>query len=308
MDGRRGLATLLLAAALTASLMAGCTEEHPAPPPTPPSAVPTQVPAYDGSLPPARSVLALVPLPARSLRLVDWAEIRKQVGLPELTSRSSAADRAAFRMRAARAAPLFDPPVLGAIDGRLRAAYGFGVDDVAWEAQFSGGGSGGWVLAFAPGVDMHAVARAVRDGVGRLRGARVDVRDRLVTDGIAAPHQPVWGSDPTWRRLVPAPGEAVVVHRGCVGGMHVGAGPAVEPLSGFSITFGDHVATVRMDRNRDDLFARVRLGRGAFGRVFRTGVADPSTGRIGYDVPHPAQAVPLVRHDRLPVAACAPAN
>lgn len=304
MDGRRGLATLVLAAAF----MAGCAEEHAAPPPTPPSQVPTQIPAYDGSLPPARAVLALVPLKARSLRLVDWAEIRKQVGLPELTSRSSAADRAAFRVRAAEAAPLLDPPVLGAVDARLRAAYGFGVDDVAWEAHFSGGGSNGWVLSFDPGVHMRAVARAVRDGVGRLRGAHVDAPDRLVTDGTAAPHQPVWGSDPTWRRLVPAPGEAVVVHRGCVDGMRLHGAASLAPLSAFSITFGDHVATVRTDRNRDDLFARVGLGRGAFGRVFRNGVADPSTGRIGYDVPHPAQAVPLVRRDLLPVGACAPAD
>jgi hypothetical protein len=71
------------------------------------------------------------------------------------------------------------------------------------------------------------------------------------------------------------------------------------------------VATVRVGRGRTDLFARVRLARswpvagGRFGQVFGSGVADPSTGRIGYDVPHPARAAALVRRDLLPFGVCA---
>ena len=135
--------------------------------------MPTEIPAYDGSLPPARAVQALVPLRARTLRMVDLAEIRAQVGLPELTSRSSAADRAAFWARASVSAPLLDGSVLAPDDGRLRAAYGFGVDDVAWEAHFSGGGTRGRVVGFGPAVDMAAVTRAgTRRGRSLARRAR----------------------------------------------------------------------------------------------------------------------------------------
>jgi hypothetical protein len=237
--------------------------------------------------------------------VVDWAEVRRQVGLPELASTSSPADRATFAARAAVDAPVLDPSVLAPVDARLRAAYGFGEDDLAWEAHFAGGGTRGWVLAFEPGVDMGAVAQAVQAGGGTLRGAQVDTRDRLVTRSVAAAGEPVWGSDPTWARLVPGPGEAYVVQRGCLP-RPTGPSDDLEPIAGFAVTFGDHVATVRLGRDRGDLFARVRLGGGRFGRVFRHGVADPSSGRIGYDVPHPARAAALVRNSDLPFGACAP--
>lgn len=301
---RRGL----IAVVACATVLSGCSEEHHAPPPTPPSSVPTQIPPYDGSLPPARAVQVLVPLRARTLRVVDLVEIRRQVGLPELTGRSRAADRAAFRSRAAAAAPLLAPSVLTPVDDRLRTAYGFGVDDIAWEAHFSGGGSRGWVLELDPDVDMSAVARAARAGVGPLQGAHVDAADRLVSRGTALPGEPVWGSDPTWARLVPGPGEAFVVRRGCLASTAGSVGPSLEPVAGFGVTFGDHVATVRLGRDRTDLFARARLGNGGFRRVFRHAVADPSSGRIGYDVPHPAQAAALVRRGALPFGVCAPGD
>jgi hypothetical protein len=304
---REAVVAALTCAAL-ALLTAGCAEDHAAPAPSPPSTVPTTVPPYDGSLPPAQAVQALVPLRARTLRVVDLTEIRRQVGLPALSSRSSAEDRAAFASRAATAAPLLDPAVLAPVDARLRTTFGFGVDDVAWEAHFSGGGIRGWVIGFGPEVDMAAVTRAARAGVGGFRGAHVDAADRLVTHGAGLPGEPVWGSDPTWARLVPGPGEAFVVQRGCLESTVQDEGKSLEPISGFAVTFGDHVATVRVDRNRTDLFARARLGRGRFGRVFRHAVADPSSGRIGYDVPHPAQAAALVRRGDLPFGVCAPGD
>jgi len=300
--------TTLVAALACGVLVSGCAQEPSAPRVAPPSSVPTEIPPYDGSLPPAQAVQALVPQRARALRLVDLVEIRREVGLPELTSRSSAADRAVFRARAAVAAPLLDRSVLAPVDDRLRTAYGFGLDDVAWEAHFSGGGMRGWVIGFGPEADMAAVARAARAGVGSLRGAHVDAAHRLVTHGAALPGQPVWGSDPTWARLVPGAGEAFVVHRGCLEPTVPDEGTSLEPISGFAVTFGDHVATVRVDRDRTDLFARARLGRGRFGRVFRHAVADPSSGRIGYDVPHPAQAAALVRRGDLPFGVCAPGD
>jgi len=299
----RGAVVAVLACA---GLAAGCTPQHAAPPHTPAPVAPTAIPPYDASLPPAQAVLALVPRAATTLRLVDLAEIRRQVGLPELTSSSPEADRAAYRTRAAVDAPLLDRSVLAPADDRLRASYGFGVDDMAWEAHFSGHGRRGWVLAFGTHVDMRAVARAVRARIAPLRGAHVDVRDRLVTRGAAARGEPVWGSDPAWARLVPGPGEAFVVRRGCLAARDARRHPRLEPISGFAMTFGDHVATVRVDRDRTDLFARARLGWGRFRRVFRHPVADPTSGRIGYDVPHPARASALVRREVLPFGVCAP--
>ena len=295
----------VLGALTCLALAGGCAEQHAAPPPPPPSTVPTAIPAYDASLPPARAVQALVPLRARTLRLVDLAEIRRQVGLPELTSRSTPEDRTAFAQRAATQAPLLDRSVLAPVDARLRAAYGFGVDDIAWEAHFSDGVRRGWVVAWVPTTDMTAVTRAAQDGVGALRGAHVDAADHLATHDAAAPGEPVWGSDPTWARLVPDPGEAFVVHRGCLESATRDPGPLLDPISGFAVTFGDHVATVRVDRGRTDLFVRARRGGGRFARVFRHAVADPSGGRIGYDVPHPAQAAALVRRGVLPFGVCA---
>jgi hypothetical protein len=304
MSTRAGLVVLVTGAAL----LSGCSGEHAAPQPVPPSsAVPTEIPAYDGSLPAAQAVQALVPLRSRILRVVDLVQIRRQVGLPQLSSRSSAGERAAFWARAAVAAPWLDRPVLAHVDGRLRSAYGFGVDDVAWEAHFSGGAKRGWVVALGPGVDMEAVTRAARAGIGPLRGAHVDAQDHLVTHAVAAPGEPVWGSDPAWARLVPGAGEAFLVRRDCVE-THDRLGPALEPIAGFAVTFGDHVATVRVDRGRSDLFARARRGGGRFDRVFRHGVADPSSGRIGYDVPRPARAAALVRQGVLPFGVCAPGD
>jgi hypothetical protein len=304
---REAVVAALTCAAL-ALLTAGCAEDHAAPAPSPPSTVPTAVPPYDGSLPPAQAVQALVPLRARTLRVVDLTEIRRQVGLPALSSRSSAEDRVAFASRAATAAPLLDPSVLAPVDARLRTTFGFGVDDVAWEAHFSGGGRRGWVVALAADVDMAAVTSAARAGVGRLRGAHVDATDHLVTRHAAAAGEEVWGSDPVWAGLVPETGEAFVVQRGCLEATGRRPGPSLLPIAGFAVTFGDHVATVRVDRDRTDLFARARRGQGRFARVFPHAVADPSSGRIGYDVPHPAQAVRLVRRGVLPFGVCAPAD
>lgn len=43
-----------------------------------------------------------------------------------------------------------------------------------------------------------------------------------------------------------------------------------------------------------------------YGRVFRHGVGDPSSGRIGYGVPDPGAAAALARGDALPFGVCAP--
>jgi hypothetical protein len=312
-SARRALAGVLLAL-----LTAGCSSAPTAPVPQPSPIMPTAIPPYDGSLPPARAVLALVPLWATTVLVTDFSVIRRQVGLPELTGESSAEDRSAFWERAASASPLLSRGLLRTVDERLRASDGFGRDDVLWEAHFFGGDRHGWVLALRPGIDASRLRDAVRRGVGPLAGAHVDAGDRLVTSGTARAGEPVWGSDPRWGTLLPTAGEAVVVRRGCVdAGSLPTPGRSVsrlldtlQPLDGFTLTFGDHVATARMSRDREDLFDRTRLatawpvGGGRFGSVFRSAVADPSTGRIGFDVPHPARAVSLVKAGLLPFGVC----
>jgi hypothetical protein len=233
---------------------------------------------------------------------MDWDIVRRDVGLPGLTSASSAADRAAFRSRIRTDSPVLDPPLLAGVDARLRTRFGFGADDVAWEAHWSGLGFSGAALTFGSHVDMAAVARAVRAGVGPLRGAGIRRSARLVVTGLSA-DGPALGADRTWADLVPDPGEAFLVHVGCLSG--AGGAGILDPLTGFSVTFGDHVATVRTDPDRGDLFARARLGSGAFADAFRHPVADPSSGRIGYDVPHPSTVVPFVRRGELPFGTCA---
>jgi hypothetical protein len=314
---RRALAGVLLAL-----LTVGCSSAPTAPVPQPSPTVPTAIPPYDASLPPARAVLALVPLPATTVLVTDFSVIRQQVGLPELTGESSAEDRSAFWQRAASASPLLSRGLSGAVDERLRATAGFGRDDVLWEARFSGGGRSGWVLALRTGVDPSRLRDAVRRGVGPFAGAHVDAAHHLVTSGTARPGEPVWGSDPRWRSLLPTVGEAVLVRRGCIdadslptpgGGVGRRLG-TLQPLDGFTLTFGDHVATARMSRDREDLFERARLdsawpaGGRRLGSVFGHAVADPSTGRIGFDVPRPARAAALVQAGLLPFGVCGSAD
>jgi hypothetical protein len=62
---------------------------------------------------------------------------------------------------------------------------------------------------------------------------------------------------------------------------------------------------------RTDLFDRLRIaddpvlaGASGFADAFRHGVADPTSGRIGWEVPRPALAAAVVRREALPPALC----
>jgi hypothetical protein len=85
----------------------------------------------------------------------------------------------------------------------------------------------------------------------------------------------------------------------------------LAPLGGVALSFGDHLATLRTDPGRPDLFDRLRLagdpapaGGDGFAAELRHGVADPATGRMGFEVPRPAAAAALVRREELPPAVC----
>lgn len=320
----RLLACLAGLAGLT--LVAGCGGDE-VPEPTPlASLTPTTTvhPEYDDALPPATAVLAMVPAAADVLTVTDFDEARAQLGVPDLTSEDPMADRAEFWDRARTEAALLTDGMLRDVNSELMLDYGFTQDDVDWEAHFTGPGGNGFVLSFRPDLDMDPVARAVSDGVGPLAGATVLRDDHLVVSGTAAEDEQVWANEPIWDGLLGDTAVASYAQRGCIPVLDA-LGPdadnqdldevqAAHPVSvlddlpAFTISYGDHLATVRMEKYREDLFTRLDFGRDwprpDFPQEYRDPVGDPTTGRIGYGVPRPPRAVALALLGELPFAIC----
>ncbi len=314
---------------LVAALAAGCGDDPvPHVEASPPTRTVPVVP-YDPAtrLEPAAAVLPLVPLSATSLTVTDFDEVRKQLGVPDLTSADPMADRSAFWEQARTDGALLAEGLLRADSSELMLDRGFTQDDVDWEAHFTGDGEAGWVLAFRPDLDMSRVAAAVRDRVGPLAGATVLPGDHLVVAGVAGPGDQVWASDPAFSGLAPLPAESTYLHRGCLPfDATLGADATyddqqavlarhdvtgLDALDAFAVAFGDHVATVRLGAERDDLFERLELGETwpetdglSFPRTYRRAVGDPTSGRIGYDVPRPAAATALAMTGILPFGIC----
>jgi hypothetical protein len=317
-----------LAAALSlAAVVTGCGADIP-PPDAQPSPVhsptTTEHPPYDAGLEPAEAVLAMVPGSATAVTVTDFDQVRKELGVPDLTSDDPASDRFGFWERARTEAPLLAEGMLRADNSEFLLDYGFTQDDVDWEAHFTGPEGNGYVVAFRPDLDLGPVSSAVQAGAGPLDGARVVVEDHLVVSGVAEAGQGVWASDPTWTGLVGEPAEATYLRRGCIPlndalGPDAGAEEQqdllakhpvtnLDDLPGFTVAFGDHNATVRVEPNRDDLFDRIDLGRDwpvpGFQGAFRSGVGDPGSGRIGYGVPSPDRAAAVTLLEELPFAVC----
>jgi hypothetical protein len=326
---RRPTAFRLAAAlAVLLALAPGCGEipapdVEPAGPPIRPSGTPT----YDARREPAAAVLPYVPRSATTLRVIDLDEVRRQLGVPELTGADQVGDRAEFWRRAQTEAPLLAQGMLRPFGSELGPAFGFTEDDVDWEAQFTGPTGHGFVLAFRSDLDMGAVARAVQAGVGPLAGATVRPRDHLLLAGVAADGSTSWAADPALVRLVGERAEATYLRRGCVP-LDRALGPDgtaddrravlarqdvrdLADLAGFAVSFGDHLATVRLGPDRADLFDRLHLGEDwpvtgdpAFGDGFARAVGDPGTGRIGYHVPRPLLAARMTLSENLPFGVC----
>jgi hypothetical protein len=276
-----------------------------------------------------RTVLSMVPEVATELTLTDWDAIRARLGFHDLSSNSTMADRRDFWERADREAVLLSEGLLRPENSRLMLDYGFTQDDVDWEARFTGPeGRAGYVLGFRPGQDMTAVRQAVDAEVGPLRGARVLPDQRLLVLGVATAGERVWAMDPSWLALTDGLGETSYLRSECVP-MNDALGPdaTVEdqdalvaradptylgPLEGFSLSFGDQVATARLGVDRMDLHDRADLAEiwpttGDIG--FADGfegmpVADPATGRIGLRVAKPVAAARLTLTGLLPFAVC----
>lgn len=316
----------LLTGLAALSLLVGCGGDE-VPEPTPlASLTPTTTihPEYDAARPPAAAVLAMVPSDAEVLTVTDFDQARAQLGVPDLTSEDPMSDRSAFWERARTEAALLTDGMLREVNSELMLDYGFTQDDVDWEAHFNGPGGNGYVLGFRPDLDLGPVVRAVRDGVGPLAGATVLRDDHLVVSGTAAEDEQVWANEPIWRGLLGEASVATYAHRGCIPLLEA-LGPdadnddleqvqashpvtVLDDLPAFAISFGDHLATVRMAEHREDLFTRLDFGRDwprpGFPQEYRDPVGDPTTGRIGYGVPRPARAVALALLEELPFAIC----
>jgi hypothetical protein len=100
------------------------------------------------------------------------------------------------------------------------------------------------------------------------------------------------------------PANSTYVSRACV---PAGTGGDLDDLGMYSIQFEGSLATARLGADRQDLFARMRLGESepTFAAAYDGGVADPLTGRIGYVMTDAAIAARLALEHHLPFATCA---
>jgi hypothetical protein len=316
---RRRSGVVILACALAAS---GCSGDAKPKPRATGSHTPQLAPAFEKKAEPAEAVLSLVPQSADVVTVTDWDEIRVQLGQPELTSESLLTDRTAFWELAAREAPALAEGMLRADDSTYLLDYGFTQDDVDWEAHWTGPDGPGYALKLRPDLDLEPVRLAIRQGVGAIADGRIIEADHLVVHGTS--DVDTWANEDGWDELVGQPMEATYLHRGCVP-LDEALGPdgtqedvdAIEALKvvpdlddlvGFAVGFGDHNATVRVEPGRLDAFDRLHLANDwptpDFGAAFKTGVADPSTGRLGYDVPEPPKAAAVALLGELPFAIC----
>lgn len=308
----------LACAVLVGAVLTGCTSE---PKPVyqdaaPPAPVATE---YDPSLEPSAAALTLVPASATSLTVTDFDQLRLVLGYGSLTGASPAAERAAFWRKAPSTATL-SLGLLRPDDARLRADFGIGQDDVAWEATYDGG----WILVFHDTVPMASVQRAVKAGVGRLRGAVVDTARHLVTSAAPPDVAQSWGAQASLLALVGREAVSTYVDRSCLSfdsvfgqGMQAqladapaAALRALDELDAYSVALGTELATVQLGPTRNDAFDRVRLAevmpptRPDFALAMSRGVADPASGRLGYTLSNPAAAAELTRTRQLPFAVC----
>lgn len=309
--------------ALAGLLLTACTHDPEPfyPPDTDTAAASTE---YDPELEASAAALPLIPAEATVLEVTDFDQLRLILGFGALDGDSSAQDRSRFWRMAADAAT-FSDGLLRPVDEELRQEYGFGQDDVAWEAHYGVGETTEWVIAFHDDVRMDDVRRAVTYGVGAFKGAVLDLERHLASSSPLPDGEDSWAAETSLHTLVGDPAAATYVERGCLPfdtvfgkGMldQLAEAPAaelkmLESLDAFSVSFGGELATVRLGENRNDAFDRLRLAdvmpetRPEFGMAYSRGVADPSGGRLGFDLTRPASAIELVEGRHLPFAVCA---
>ena len=277
--------------------------------------------AYDPTLEPSAAALALVPAEATTLEVTDFDQLRLSLGFGSLDHESPAPERERF-WRALSGAAALSTGLLRP-DAEELDAYDFGQDDVAWEATYAGGAEG-WVIALHDDAPVAQVERAIRDGAGPLAGAVLDTELLLVTSSAPPEGEDSWAALEEVVGLVGQAANATYVERSCLPfdtvfgdgtEARLAEGPraaleALDPLESFSIALGADLATVRLGEGRADAFDRLRLAdvmpaiRPEFGAGFARGVADPSSGRLGYDLQRPTVATELITDQHLPFAVC----
>lgn len=310
------------ALALMAILASSCSDDPEPYYPADPESSPVST-EYDSSLEASAAALALVPEDATLLEVTDFDQLRLVLGFGDLDGESPAAERAKFWTAAAGAAT-FSDGLLRPDDERLRADFGFGEDDVAWEAQYGDGEPTDWIIALHQNVAPDGVQRAIKARVGVLAGATFDPSRNLISSGPLSEGE-TWAADPELQVLVGDPATATYVARDCLPfdtvfgeGMHdqlTATSEAelqdLDELGPFSVSFGGELATVRLGPERGDAFDRLRIAdvmpptHPEFGLAFARGVADPAGGRLGFDLARPADAVTLAEGGHLPFAVCA---
>lgn len=290
----------LLAAGLALALV-GCGDESE---PKKPEASATEdtYPVYAATMGPVEAAMTLVPEGATTLAVTDYDEVKSLFGLDHITSRSSPAEQSDLWRRADKAAAQVSGGLLRGVDQRLRDTYKWGAADVTWEARFTGGGEEGFVIKVA---DRIKPGPAIKAGVGPLKGAKFDPQTHLITKNTATPDAENWAAQEAVVAVAGGPATSTYVVRGCAAG-----GPKektrLAPVEAYSVEFGGGLATLRLGEDRDDLFVRLKLGdrAAAYKKVFTNGVADPSTGRIGFRVTSPVTAADLVTSSPVPFAVC----
>jgi hypothetical protein len=100
-----------------------------------------------------------------------------------------------------------------------------------------------------------------------------------------------------------APANATFLSRSCT---DAGSHDDLEELGTYAVQFQGSLVTARLGAARSDLFTRMRMGEDqpAFAAAYAGGVADPSTGRIGYVMADPVVAAQLALQRELPFAIC----
>lgn len=298
----RGVVAQALGAAVVLSLGSACSGDED-PFVTAPTASASPVSSYDGALEAAAAVLPLVPEAATTLAVTDFEEVKAQLGVASVVGTSPQAQQDELWRTADKVAPLLSRGLLRPVQARV-AQHGFTQADVLWEAHFSGPATG-WVMRLRDGVDPAAVTAAVEAGIGPLRGATVLPDLQLVVSGTTADGDASWADLPEVVSLVGREMSATYVQRGCLPGDT--GGLRLEELAAYAVEFASTLATAQLGQGRGDLFDRLAVGEAlpSFASVFTQGVADPSSGRIGYRMSDPAQAADLALRGRLPFAVCA---
>ena len=298
------LSRVSIALATVALVAGGCGRDIPAPDAdqAPPPAPTTTAPVEDPE--PASAVLAYVPAETTTVTVPDFDRVALQLGV-DLSSDLTGRERKDFWQRAETETALLARGQLRADEDLLLADYGFGQEDVGWEARLfdAEGNETGWVLGFHDTTDMTKVQEAIEAGVVSLAGAEI-VDGSIVVNGELPDADASWAADDTMSSLVGLPTNATYLERGCVPAPEGALG--LDELDAYSLSLEGTVATARLGPGRTDLFARMRLGEQleSFATGFGGGVADPLSGRIGYQLVSPPAAADLALRRQLPFAAC----